>query len=149
MGPVDRIVDRFLAAGYTGWDPPDDPDPDVAEELWEDALSHFPRNVQHLFGKRERHERHHHSTLTTTTLEATVELNEDTDSGINLTVTATTGVEADEDGPYSMRDENIEYSLVAPNRTWHDKDVSRLQHDFHEFVADLKRTDPVAAAKIV
>jgi hypothetical protein len=155
---VQRVVTRFRvaarAAGYYGWDPPDYPDPlEPPEDDWKWIVSAFPRPLQQKLkdpeekssSVRDRQE---------TWLTSGVDLGEDfdLDAGLQITVTAYSGVDADEDGLAGYSGTYTEYELTAGRKSWSFSEShltqARIKHDIKEWSDAIREANPEAAEKL-
>lgn len=128
-----RVASRI--AGYTGWDPPEDPEDIVPRELWEEAVKLFPRKLQRKF--RNPGERADRDTGTLTTEVALSE-----ESGISLSAQCVISEDADEDGRYMHRAEDLDYTLWVDQKDWSGSTVVQLRRDLRQFATWLERHDP-------
>lgn len=149
-----KVLARFLAAGYSGWDPPEpeeDPDP---SEMWDELVDQVPHSMQDLFKTPKEH-KSHSSRNNQDSVTYEVELDLGDDLGGTLTVEAYEWEDADEDGRYGESGVKVEYYLVAGDKTWDGKSqkydekgvVRDFKRDFHQFVEVLKRDHPDIAKK--
>jgi len=135
-----RIVARWIQAGYSGWDPPDDdPEPPDPEPTWDQMVKLFPHGLQRLL-QHPKKEHDHGRFEESVSLTGEVELSEE--SGFSLVVTATQGEDADEDGKYGYSNETTEYSFYQGSRHWDGKDERKLKQDLREFLSQLENHDP-------
>jgi len=157
MDPLARRV-AARAAGYSGWDPPDDPEEDPpAEELWEALMDALPRGLQSEFDVPQKSEKHGYGDDLTITLEAEISLDDDEDLGGIITVSAWRSTDEDPDGKYRTDGIKAEYSLIAGRKEWdgstkgHYGDDEKLVRDFkrdvREFVRAIKTEFPASAEK--
>ena len=144
-----RVLSRFVGAGYSGWDPPEGPEePDPSEE-WNDVTKQFPHALQKLLGDPRPKSDHGFGDITVT-MTAMVELGED--SGVELTVTSSHSEDADEDGPYTHSSTDTEYFFWIGHQHWSGtirpgQNYQHLKQHLRDFAKHLEQKDPDGAKK--
>lgn len=138
MGSAERVAARFMAAGY--YDPPDDHEepPDPSDE-WNRSIKAFPPPLRKMLGDPDPEVEEGHEE-TTSTMTGNVELSED--SGFELSCSATSGVDADEDGLSGYYHENTRYYFWVHNWYRSGKNDHQLKQHLREFINELENKDP-------
>lgn len=131
---------RVLMEGYSGWDPPEDPDPPNPYPLWDETVKLYPDGLQRLLDKKPKKGTDQVRFEESVSLFSEIELSDE--SGLSLTVTAIQGTDADEDGAYGYAKEKIEYGFYQGRQHWDGDEESGLKKDLREFLKQLEANDP-------
>lgn len=149
MVKADRVVQRYLEAGYTGWDPPDYGDEPDPSDLWESIQQEFPNSMRKLLDRPKKTEDSRRG-RTSVKWESEVDLSDEDDLGFTITVEAHQGTDADEDGLHSYSGIEAEYYFIVGKKDWNGEGEgrgfeSKFKADLKAFLEELKRRFPEVA----
>lgn len=138
-----RVVTRYRvaarAAGYYGWDPPEEADElEAPKDDWDSVLEVFTHALRQRIGKPEE-SRDRNSQTQTVSLTGGFDLSDEylIEASVFVEVSVTAGVDADDEGEFNYHNESTSYELTLGRQTWKAAgprySKSRLENDFKQW----------------
>lgn len=136
-----KVLKRFLQAGYSGWDPPDEAEDFTPWGDFEEMTDLLPLGMKKYFADpKPKEDGHGRDLIVTLRSEAT--FGDKTFSGAWIEATAYRGWDEDGDGKYSTDKDIIDYGFWVGGKEFSGSRINQFKAELNKFKNALEKEDP-------